>query len=215
MDVLRVPTPVSWILSGATMSGKSRFIFKLLLNKNHIFDKPIDKVYYCHSIDQQLYHEMREKIDNIVFYQGLPNMDEMTEWSKEGSVLIVFDDLQEEITSSKEASDLMLQGVHHLGLSSIMVLQNLYTKNRYSRNLALNSQVYVLFRNRRDMTQMATFGRQIMPNKCSAFVEICQHAFDHYGYLMVVTDPRLEHNELMLRSNIFQEEGPTVIYKCI
>ena len=214
MDVLKLSTPISCLVAGPTMSGKSRFIYKLLQNQAHIFDKQFVKIYYCYAIDQPLFMDMKKNMPKIVFYQGIPDMTLITSWSKEGSVMLVFDDFQEQISNSKEASDLLLAGTHHLGVSSIIVYQNLYPKNKYARNIALNTQVYLMLKNRRNMDQLSTFGRQILPGKCPAFNAICVDAFDKYGYLMVVTDPRLQHTDLMLRTNIFPEDGPTIVYTC-
>lgn len=214
MDVMRLSTPLSWLICGLSMSGKTRYINKLLQNADHIFDRQFEKIYYCYAIDQPLFQEMKKNISNIVFYQGLPDMEQMTQWSKDTHILIIFDDFQEQISSSKDSSDLLLLGTHHLGISSVITYQNLFPQNKYARNIALNTQVYTLFRNRRDMGQLTTFSKQALPGKCTTFAEICKDAFNNYGYIVAVMDPRLVHSELMLRSNIFPGDGPTVVYTC-
>lgn len=63
------------MVSAETMSGKTHFINRILLNANGIFEIPPKKIIYCYSQYQPLFEEMERNITSLVLYQGLPSKD--------------------------------------------------------------------------------------------------------------------------------------------
>ena len=61
-----------FLLSGPTNVGKSTFVFELLKHADGAFTKPINTIYFCYSVDQPLYAEMKKAIPHITFFERSP-----------------------------------------------------------------------------------------------------------------------------------------------
>ena len=98
--------------------------------------------------------------------------------------LVVLDDLMAE--TDGRVTNLYTKKNHHSDTSVIYIVQNLFTKNKESRTISLNSQYMDVFKNPRDASQFANLARQMYPGR-GAFV---QEAFadataSPYGYLLI------------------------------
>ena len=74
-------------------------------------------------------------------------------------MLLVIDDLMSETNS--EINELFTKGSHHQNISVIFITQNLFYTEKDTRTMNLNTHYIVLFKNPRDATQVAHFGRQM------------------------------------------------------
>ena len=74
---------------------------------------------------------------NIQFIEGLPE-----DWSDlidpSGKNLIILDDLMSECGNNPEVTKLFTRGSHHLNLSVIYIVQNLFHQFKESRTVRLN-----------------------------------------------------------------------------
>ena len=57
---------------GPTNVGKSTFVVHLLKHADGAFIKPIKAIYYCYSVYQPLFEDMKKDIPRITFYKALP-----------------------------------------------------------------------------------------------------------------------------------------------
>ena len=79
-----------------------------------------------------------------------------------------------ECANDKRLTMLFTKGSHHLNLSVIFITQNLFYKGSQIRDVSLNSQYLILFKNRRDLSQIMHLGRQLYPRKinfCKKFTK--------------------------------------------
>ena len=76
--------------------------------------------------------------------------------------LIILDDMMDEATQDKPISQL-LKRARHGNLQVIYLTQKLFHKNQ--REISLNSDYMVIFKNPRDKTQFTNFTKQFMPRK--------------------------------------------------
>ncbi len=60
---------------------------------------------------------------------------------------------------------------HHKNLSVLYLTQNLFYKNAQSRTISLNSHFLVIFKNTRDITQIAVLARQMYAGKFRFMLE--------------------------------------------
>ena len=212
MSISFAPNSLFQIVGG-TGSGKSCWVFKFLKNLPSMFDgAPAMKVMYCYSIDQPLFDEMKRAIPGILFHEGLPDKEEMQELSRGGHALLVLDDLMQEVSNSKDMVDLFCQYSHHMGISVMYVTQNLYQQGKFSRTIALNTHVLVLLKSMRNASQISCFARQLYPNRRGMLEEIYDDCMKTpYGYLIVDLNPS-SVDLYRLRTHIFPEEYPPVIY---
>ena len=93
---------------------------------------------------------------------------------------------------------------HHYRFSVLMSVQNLFHKGL--REISLNSQMIVLFKNCRDTNQIAHFMRQIYPKTYKSALDAYKNAVSSQrGYLLI--DLRCEtHDRDRLRTEIFPDD---------
>ena len=88
-------------------------------------------------------------------------------------------------------------------------MQNLFPKNKESRTISLNSQYIVVFKNPRDVSQMA---KQMYPGR----VKFVQEAFADatstpYGYILVDLEQDTPE-DLRLRTSILPDDAVQYVY---
>jgi hypothetical protein len=77
----------------------------------------------------------------------------------------------------------------------------------------LNSHYYILFKNKRDVNQIKTLGRQLFPGKSDILVEsYLDSTSKPYGYLLIDLHPKSDE-AYMLRSLIFPDENMVLYMK--
>jgi hypothetical protein len=192
---------------GATSSGKTTFVNKLLDSSDIMFTVPPNKILYCYSCYQPLYDKMMESIPILSFYEGIPTEEDIRKLgSHNGHKLIILDDLMTKVTSSPVILDLFCQYSHHLNISVIFITQNIFHGGKCSRSLNLNSHYYILFKNKRDINQIKTLGRQLFPGKGDTLLHSYSDATSKpYGYLLVDLHPKSDET-YMMRTQIFPNE---------
>ena len=175
-----------------------------------MFEEPPKKVLYCYSIWTKLFNEMEKNLD-IEFVQGMPHPDKIKDIFDGHHHIICVDDLQHEVANSKEAEKLFTQLSHHNNLSVIYLNQNLYFQGKCARTLNLNTAYIVLLKNPRNTQQVALLGHQLGIGKTlqEAYKDATGKSF---GYLVVDLSPKSDEN-YRLRTNVFPEEAPLLVYQ--
>ena len=74
--------------------------------------------------------------------------------------LLILDDLMEEMAGDKKASTLFTRDMHHKNVTVFFVVKNLFKQGKSMRDVALNSQVIVLFNSPRDVQQIGVLAHQ-------------------------------------------------------
>ena len=195
------------------MSGKSFWTFRLLREKEDMFSSPPEKVLYCYGIYQPLFDTVEKEMPFVTFHRGLPSEDMLKHLSSSNRCnLVILDDLMDYVTASKEMESLFVKGVHHLHLTVLYINQNLYCKGKNSRTINLNTHIYVLMKNPRDLSQLLCLGRQAFLGKSSFLMETYKDATSqHYGYLVLDFSPGAEE-DYRVRTKVFPGED-TIIYQ--
>ena len=147
------------------------------------------------------------------FHQGLPDEDVLQHLASPITCnLVILDDLMECVTSSSNMENLFVKGVHHLHLSVLYINQNLYCKGKHSRTINLNTHIYVLMKNPRDVSQIQCLARQAFLGQCSFLMEAYKDATSQpYGYLVLDFSPGAEE-AYRVRTRVFARED-TIIYQ--
>jgi len=198
------------IVSGPTGTGKTNWVYKLLLSKN-MFTKPIKSILYCYGVYQPLYEEMKKKIKNIKFLEGLPSTEIIDSLNDGKFHIIVLDDLMEYVVKSIETENLFTKKCHHYGITTIYITQNLFAQGKNHKTTNINTHYLCLFANKRDESQAMHIGKQVAPYHNRAFVEAYYDAtYDMFGYLLIDCDPK-SRREFKYRTKIFPGEN-TIIY---
>ena len=126
--------------------------------------------------------------------------------------LVILDDLMEQVTSSSDMESLFVKGVHHLHFSVLYINQNLYCKGKHSRTINLNTHIYVLMKNPRDVSQLQCLARQAFLGKSTFLMEAYKDATSQpYGYLVLDFSPGAEE-AYRVRTRVFDGED-AIIYQ--
>ena len=194
--------PFTCMVAGPSKCGKTHLVIDLI-NAN-IIDPHPERVIWCFGY----YQEAFRRLYSVEFVEGLPKNDLL-----DGRpTLVVIDDLMLE-TDARVAS-LFTKGSHHENASVIYITQNPFNKNKQNRNISLNTHYLILFKNPRDVGQIACLGRQMFPTQLRYFLESFADATAlPYGYLLVdlrTTAP----DDLRLRTSVLPGENTfAYIYK--
>jgi hypothetical protein len=199
----------SAICCGASGSGKSFFIVKLLKHLAAMTDKPIHEVLWCFGISQPLHKEIGKICPVPVrFHEGVPDFE--SEFKTSGGnkrCLVIIDDLYRELNDS--VVDLFTRTAHHRNLCVVLVTQNIFGKGL--RDISLNAQYVIAFAAPRDRAQMRYFCRQVDPSNAKVLEEAYRDATStpHSYLLFDLTQGAEEH--IRYRTNIFPGEQ-TIVY---
>ena len=87
--------------------------------------------------------------------------------------------------------NLFTKGSHHLNLSVIYSVQNLFHQGKDNRSISLSSHYLVLFKNPQDKLQNLTLAKQMYPSETAWFIKEYEEAVRRpYGYLFVDLRPK-------------------------
>lgn len=204
--------PSSCPLTGPTNVGKSTFVFELLKHADGVFTKPIKAIYYCYSVDQPLFAEIKKAISKITFFEGLPTKAELETWHmiEPGEKIFVIDDMMSESANSKNVVDIYCKYAHHYKFFCFLICQNAFCPGREFRTISLNTHYFFLFRNNRDLLQIETLGRQIFSGQVKYFLDAFKKATaEKFGCLLVDLSPHSDPT-YKLRTNILPGQLMTV-----
>ena len=205
MALIPFQNPTTMILSGCTGSGKTTWLMKLLKHKDEMFESKIEHIFYHYGVWQDVFQELEQK-QGVHFYHGLPSSS--SDYPKHS--LIILDDLQDQVVNCKLVEQFFTRGSHHNEWTVIYLTQNLFYQGKCSRNIALNAHYTVLFKNPRDIQQIAFLGRQL------GNTELIKEAYKDattppYGYLVIDLSPH-SSSEYRYRTHVFPGEYP-IVYK--
>lgn len=204
--------PSTFSISGATRSGKTTWLFKLLKHAKIMFTNPPHKILYCYGVWQDMFNEMEKLIPNLVFHEGVPASEQIEEFANDNHNIIVLDDLMSECVKNQEVELLFTRGSHHKKLSIIYLNQNMFCQGKSARTIALNCHFIILFQNLRDRSQIQRLGQQLFPGEGRVLVEAYKDCLqERYGYLVIDLSPHTDHR-LRLRTDVFPNEF-TKIFK--
>lgn len=202
--------PSTWIIAGPSQSGKTFFTSRIL--KESLIEPSPSRIVWCYSIYQHSYDQLKAHIPSIEFHKGFDS-NLLNSFQPEINNLLIIDDLMRESGKGDLIADVFTRGSHHLNLSTIFIVQNIFHKCKSLRECSLNTHYMVLFKTPRDQTQIRTLSSQMFPKNSqflpSALEDAC--TIQDRGYLVI--DLRNDTpSDFRVRTLIFIGEE-TIIYK--
>lgn len=175
--------PFNLIISGATSSGKSFLLREILKYKDVLIKNCSNKIIYCYKTWQSGYDKIKMINKNVVFIQGIPSEDQINTIH---DCTIIFDDLFIQCINNEFVMDIYTVGSHHRNISAIVISQNVFSQEKFSREISLNCNCMILFKNPRDQLQLQILARQMF----SGNAKLLQEAFNEatlkpHGYLLI------------------------------
>jgi hypothetical protein len=150
-------SPNNLILGGPSYSGKSTIVRLIIEGHADLYTEPVNAVLYCHGVDDETYLESLDKAF-VTTHRGMPTMGEIDEFIalRNGKhVLCIFDDLSVEIMSNDDNYKWFCTKSHHSNCSMILVLHQLFYRNKISRLITMSSHYLILTRNLRDLSTVS------------------------------------------------------------
>ena len=199
----RLKHPFTCVVAGPSSSGKTQFVFRLMRHADRLVDPPPEKIVYCYGEFQPSFLEFSQ----VEFHEGLPDVGSFDGRLR---VLLIIDDLMNE--ADQNVCNLFTKLSHHRNVSVVFVTQNLFHRNRHVRTMNLNTHYVVLFKNPRDVGQVAILARQMYPGKSNFVVEAFRDATrEPYGYLLIDLKPETDE-QYRIRTNIFPDDERQYAY---
>jgi hypothetical protein len=122
---------------------------------------------------------------------------------------IVLDDFMDEASDDKTVSKLFTKGRHD-NMSVIYLTQNLFHAKQ--RNISLNSDYMIIFKNVRDKSQFTHLAKQFMPNNIKFLQWVYKDATEKsHSYVFLDMKPETE-DKLRIQSNILPGQEPHYVY---
>ena len=201
-DDIKFKHPFSMMIAGPRRSGKTEFTRKLILNSETLIDEKIDRfVWFYSSTQDELVKSLSHKVE---FRKKLPAHDLEDEFS-EGTmerVFVVIDDLMEEANKRSDVKSLFTRG-RHLNVSVLFLTQNLFHRGKNNRDISLNTDYMILFRNPRDVSIVNHIGKQM--GDIVLMKEAYKKATENPFSFLVVDMHCDSIDRLRFRSNVFDE----------
>lgn len=161
-------TPFTCLVAGSSQSGKTFFVKKVLERHERLIDRYKQlNVLWCYGIESSdTGKQFRNDSVHITWKSGLPTISDM-----KGINTIIIDDLLVEASKNDSITNLFTRVSHHMSINMFVLLQNIFYKSPVIRNLNINSNYIVMFRNIRDRTQPKMFARQFSPDDVEHFMD--------------------------------------------
>ena len=125
------------IVSGATMSGKTKWVKRLLAQKENMMIPVPKKVLFCYQYWQPSYTEMLKAMPEIIIHQGMPSdLVQLKYFDPNVPSLIVFGDFIRTVMNDDTAADCV-----------VFIIQNLLFQGKQSRTISVNAHHFILLKN--------------------------------------------------------------------
>jgi hypothetical protein len=213
---LRFKHPSTFLLCGSSGSGKTVWTFNLLKNIDILLTDARCKqnIIYFYCQWQPLFDEFSKL--NIVtkWINKLPTEEDITEltlpYKDRGGSMIIIDDYAQALTP--DIARLFAVLARHCNTTTILLVQNLFTKNPIYREISLNTNFIIVFKNPRDRQQIRNFAQQFAPANSKYVVQAFNEATrEPHSYLLF--DLHQNTPEYMrLRTNVLPHEGIMSIF---
>jgi len=143
--------PFATIVAGPSGSGKSVFVTKFLNELDKMCTTKFEEIIWYYDK-----HRPTNIKTPIQFKQGLPELEDSIV-----PRLVIIDDFMRE--TNGQIVDLFTKGCHHGNTSVFFITQNLFHQGKGTRDISLNANYIVCFKNPRDKAQFRHLSRQVCP----------------------------------------------------
>lgn len=184
------------LVIGASQSGKTTAVLKILENK--LIEPMPEKIFYLYGAHQPFMDEWNKdkSKQGIVFKKGL-NLDVVNDY--DGPKLLIIDDLILDL--NRDLAQHFIAGSHHKNVTTIFITHSIYLNNELYRLISNNCQYILLFKNKRNFSQVAQLGRQILGSEYERLTE----AYKYIGAFefVLLAFHTLMPEELLVTTNFF------------
>ncbi|GAU89457.1 hypothetical protein RvY_02006 [Ramazzottius varieornatus] len=124
-----------------------------------MIDQPPPRTVYSYGAWQDKFRDIQENHD-VEFIPGLAEVLDKDFFDAAVPTLLVIDDLAQNVADDTGYSKLFTQGIHHKNVCILLPMRNLYKQGKSMRDVHLNAQYLILYKNVRDVNQIKVVERQ-------------------------------------------------------
>ena len=196
--VLKLYAQSNILVIGATGSGKTTAILSII--KRKLVTPAPDKIYFMYAAHQPFMDTWNEDPDNqkIEFIEGL-KLEVLDEYK--GPKLLVIDDLI--LSLSRDLVNHFLAGSHHKNTTTIFTTHSVFLNNDMYRLISNNSQYIMLFKNKRNLSQVKLLAHQILEKESNRLLEAYKYIAP-YEFVLISCHPKVP-DELLVTADFFKQ----------
>ena len=202
--------PSRWLIYGPSGSGKSTFVNNLILDSIELFGLQFDTILYCSGQGFPKFNKVNNVsilMCNSFTNSYIDNLDSTK------NNLIIIDDNMNIAANDILISDLFTKKSHHKNITVIFLVQNLFPKSKYMRDISISSTYIVLMKNPREIFQIKLLSHQINGEKSNFIIDSYKDATKNKPYSYLLLDlGQTTHELLKVRTNVLSNEFPKVVY---
>ena len=175
---IRLKENFKLFISGPSRSGKTVFVKKLIDDIDIFTHSPPTIITLVYKVFQPIYYNMN--IDHLVL-DGDDLKERLINIANGEPMLIIFDDLINSNSLSDLANLFVVDG-RHMNFSMVFISQKLFVNNDHYRQISLNCDYYVVFKNPRNALEIRNLASQMTPGKMELvtyYTEATKHPFSY------------------------------------
>ena len=186
------------LVIGASGSGKTTAVLRIIREK--LIDPMPTKIFYLYGAYQPEFDTWKKDETNpkIMFIEGLDLS--VVDRYKEPKLLIC-DDLILQL--NKTLAQHFIAGSSHKNTTTIFISHSLFLNNELYRLISNNSQYLLLFKNKRNFSQVATLARQILGKRHELLLSAYKYV-KPFDFVLLSFHP-LVPEELLVTTDYFQK----------
>ena len=185
------------LVIGSSQTGKTTAVLKIVEQK--LIEPMPTKIFYLYGAHQPFMDEWNKDKSKptIQFIKGL-NLEVVDQYVE--PKLLIIDDLILDL--NRELAQHFIAGSHHKKTTTIFITHSLYLNNELYRLISNNSQYILLFKNKRNFSQVARLGRQILGSEYERLTEAYKYIVS-YGFVLLSFHP-LVPEDLLVTTDLFE-----------
>lgn len=186
------------LVIGASQSGKTTSVLTMM--KLELVNTKAEKIFYLYGAHQPFMDSWNKDKSNppIVFVKGL-NIQVVDRCK--GHKILIIDDLILEL--NRELANHFIAGSHHKNVTTFFISHSLYLNNELYRLISNNCQYIMLFKNKRNLSQVSRLGRQILGAESDRLTEAYK-SLQPFQFVLLQFHPRVPE-ELLVVTNFFSK----------
>ena len=183
---------------GCSGSGKTTTVLRIV--KERLVDPMPTKIFYMYGAYQKEFDvwQNSKSLPKITFVEGLDLgvIDQHAE-----PKLLIIDDLILDL--DKQLAQHFIAGSSHKNTTTIFMSHSLFLNNELYRLISNNSQYIILMKNKRNISQVSTLGRQILGPRQDLLLAAYKYT-KPFGFVLLSFHP-LVPEELLVTADFFEK----------
>jgi len=153
------------LICGASSSGKSELLVRLLENENGILASDFSRVIYLRGVETRNEVRLREKFGNdLLVFDGIPKEEVLIPLCRSHkNTVLVLEDLEAEVANSEFVAKIYSKYSHNYDFCVITTLQNVFRSGKERVNLLRNCTNIVCFPNNLDQSVIRLLAQRVYP----------------------------------------------------